>query len=942
MKNLILIALRNRMPSILLTSALLSLSLSSCQDEDQGFNLERIKKLEYAKQFEKEFGTIDPNHDWSMATLVHANVNLPEITGTAKMNIMTGDPRLSSTRLLAQIMLKDGQGQIDFDAVKGMDKVFVTVEKDNQYKVFRNFNMLNGKLDINALTISDKEEAHSHATRVGVGNVTEQGEFSTTCPAELGDEVVVSNVTYDKDLTSEGHPTLQYLTGVEQVPAATWSIGLGFNLFGNGKVFAESVEYWNADKMAYYGETNLETMEKGLELITDGIHPIDVPYMFGCTDYANQFGYVYWKDGEDPLTKKHFVLMEDARPGTNVYFGSWKGTSVGAKDLGQKLGTGSEIEQAEEWKDQPMEDWCHCNKGTGIWSEPYGTGSLLTPPAHADYCGINHPEWHGGVQECTQGCPAYGFNVFGGEGNGIYSSAMAHNGCVDPMQTYFNASNEQIYGTSYRLMFFGDDGNATTGSYIFPEGYHIVFWIDKLGSVDDLTTHTGYAEANFNYSIPELNERLGHTSPANGKKRDGGPTGIVKCITWTLDGVTYMGFGDNSGDEDLNDLVFIVKGGTPQNTVQLANIKWHINYNGTHDVTDSDLYDRYSLGIGKDYTQPEGTPQNGNKTFLGWSTTPTGATGYSPTINATAVAGTTCYYAIWEDGKVNIKWHMNLNGTHDETDGDLYYSHKEKTGDEYTKPTVDPTYDGREFLGWATTPEATTPDVFTGVNLTAIAGDEDVCYYAVWRTVTPTPDPEWITWTIACEDLGGSFDYDFNDLVFALRKTPIDETTNVKLELIPLAAGGTLEAHILYKSSDKGEIHTLLGGGTNYSSIINAQAGCNATQGTPVVLEESIANSYSINDVKNDISIQVIKTGETSNDYIVNNKDGNGNKSPQMILLPDGWKWPSEGIKISTVYENFNDWVKDSYNATWTPKQGASIITNPLNPSYGQETVNNE
>lgn len=897
------------------------LAVVGCQDFENGFSAQEIKNAEYAAHFEKVFGTPDPNQDWSMATLVKANVNLPGLTGTAKMNICTGDPRNSETRLLAQIMLKDGKGSIDFDAIKGSNEVFVTVEQDNEYKVFNHFHIINGILDINKETST---HVHSVVTRVGVGNVTEQGEFSSTCPAELGAEVVVANVTFDKEQNTEGHPTLQYLTGVEQVPAATWSIGLGFNLFGDGKVFAESVEYWNADKMAYYGETNLETMEKGLELITDGVHPIDVPYMFGCTDYANQFGYVYWKDGEDPLTKKHFVLMEDARPGTNVYFGSWKGTSVGAKDLGQKLGTGSEIEQAEEYKDTPMEDWCHCNKGDGIWSEPFGTGAQLPTPPHDDYCtslphcycgiGVDKPQSeHQSYCPMSKdpgpcNCSVASFNPNGSEGDGIYSSAMAHKeGCVDPMQTYFNASNEQIYGTSYRLMYFGDDGNATTGDYIFPAGYHIVFWIDKLGSVEDLTAHTGYAESNFNYSIPELNERLGHTSPANGKKRTGGPAGIVKCITWTLDGVTYMGFGDNSGDEDLNDLVFIVKGATPKNTVQLANIKWHINYNGSHDETDSDLYDRYSLGIDKVYTQPDGTPVNANKEFLGWSTTPTGATGYSKTISETAVAGTTCYYAIWADGKVNIKWHMNLNKTHDTTDGDLHYSQKVTPGDEYTKPTNDPTYEGREFLGWATTPEATTPNVFTGVNMNVTATDEDVCYYAVWSTLTPGSDPEWVSWIFACEDLGGTFDYDFNDVVWEVRKDGVSGKVQARL----LAAGGTLPFTLQYNSNKictKAEVY----GENNVSTVYETQG----SDWFDVLTDKEwtiSANSDKFT-ILVDGETSTVITGPTTG--TPNNKEAS--KTPEVILVPGDWAWPTEGTCIKEAYEGFTNWTFSANMTGWT------------------------
>ena len=147
-------------------------ALASCQDYDGGFSNDLIKKAEYAKQFEKTFGTPDPNQDWSMATLVKANVNLPGLSGTAKMNICTGDPRNAETRLLAQIMLKDGQGSIDFDAIKGADNVFVTVEQDGEYKVFSQYALQNGMLNIGEIAL----------TRAGVGDVTEKVAFSSSCP----------------------------------------------------------------------------------------------------------------------------------------------------------------------------------------------------------------------------------------------------------------------------------------------------------------------------------------------------------------------------------------------------------------------------------------------------------------------------------------------------------------------------------------------------------------------------------------------------------------------------------------------------------------------------------------------------------------------------------------------------------------------------------------
>lgn len=917
-----------------------ALTLGSCTDFTNDFD---ANKHQYAQNFTKEFGEIDPNQDWSMAQSVQALVNYPEITGVSKLNIMTGDPHLPSTRLLAQVLLQNGKAKFSFDAIKGQNVVFVSVEQNGEYKVYRQFIINNGVLDINkeAAVAATKTLATPLTTRVGVGNVTEKGEFSSSCPTTQADAVTVTSVTHDQGTSKEGHPMLQYLSGVEQVPAAPWAMGLGYNLFGDGKVFAESVVYWDDTKKAYYGESNLETMEQGLELITDGIHPIEVPYIFGVTDYANQFGYVYWKDGEDPLTKKHFVLMEDARPEVNIYHGTYKGTyldengetkstSVGPKGLG----TWSAMKGADDAKDTPMRGegahWCNCTPGTGIWSEPYGTGAQLPLPPHDSYCATLHcycymPEVNGHRDDCGFGkpekcsCSVKAFNANGTEGSGIFSSSMTHP-CVNPMDTYFNEANKQVIGTSYRVMFFGEDGNATTGDYIFPEGYHIVFWIDKLGSVADLKNHTGYAPNNFNYSIPELNERIGHTSAANGKKREGGPTGLVKCITWTMDGVTYMGFGDNSGDEDLNDIVFVVNGAMPKNTVRMTTIKWHINYDGTHDETDADLFARNQYGINIAYTQPAGTPVNGVKEFLGWSTTPTGATGYSKTINATTTSTDKCYYAIWADGKVNIKWHMNLNGTHDTTDGDLYYSQKvdPNTGT-YNKPTGTPTTDGKTFLGWATTPDATEPNVFLGASpADATAGDADVCYYAVWSALTPTPDPEWVSWIFACEDLGGTYDYDFNDVVWEVRK----DGTSGKVQARLLAAGGTLPFTLKYNSTEILTKTSVYGAGKESTVYINQ-----GSDWYDVLTDKS----WLITD--NSANFSVVLEGHGDSHIISgpttgapNNKEGS--KAPEIILVPGNWAWPTEGTCIKDAYKDFTDWTFSANMTGWAEsKQDGKTVS---------------
>ncbi len=84
-------------------------------------------------------------------------------------------------------------------------------------------------------------------------------------------------------------------------------------------------------------------------------------------------------------------------------------------------------------------------------------------------------------------------------------------------------------------------------------------------------------------------------------------------------------------------------------------------------------------------------------------------------------------------------------------------------------------------------------------------------------------------WLLACEDLGGSFDIDYNDVVFAVEHI----SGQNKAKLTPLAAGGTLASYIYFQdplgNRDKcfGEIHQLFGAEATESGefeIVNARS----------------------------------------------------------------------------------------------------------------------
>lgn len=784
--------------------------LTSCQDEEFGYTLDDVRKGQYAREFEQTFGKVDPNQDWTMATSVKATINLPQIQGVSKMNIMTGDPYLKSTRLLAQVMLQDGVGSINFDAIKGNSNVFVTVEQDGKYKYYRSCSIEEGMLNVGVFAIAP-EVVTTRATtanpskrgdlvsidvisfetdeivgytynwqtyaldewkrRVTADNLASQyhnnspftdesirkyedGQYAGLTDSEgwiLRSEVTVAHPQY--------HPQWQYIDNMPKSAAPAWNFGLGYTLFGPGAFFEEKIAYYDPKKLALYGSNDLTTMEQGFKIKTTG-GSITLPYVFGCTDYYDQFGYIYWKDGEDPLLQPHYVLMDDARPSSNIYYSEWNKSSMAVTGMG-------------------LSGW-----DTGV------------------------------------------------NGNVAFNYALSHKD-TEP-ENWLAASGQQVFGTSYTLVYFDEQGNAST---TFPAGLNVAFFIDKI-------ENGAYQVNNYNYSLPELNRRLlcGWRDPHLNNARTGQPTGSVKAITWQQDGNYYLGFGDGCGDQDLNDVVFMIQGAfNPPQVVKVSAVKWHMNLNGTHDETDSDLYDQYSLKVGATYTQPNGTPAYGGRTFLGWAETPDAKTG-SMTISGTTTAATKCYYAIWSE-------------------------------------------------------------------------------------IPVTPDPEPQSWLFACEDLGGSHDYDFNDVVWEVKKEWNNGVCTGTVQV--LAAGGTLPFTLLFKDE------TVCTKQQAFSSIASEKVIVNSGVSTTDPYENGLSSSpitvsgidadWSADSNKEDFKLAVQTTSGTV--YISSNKKGEGGKTPQVLVVPSDWEWPTEGTIITAAYPHFNT------TTDWTGKVDNNVYHR--NGSYG-------
>ena len=526
------------MRKLLLLCALITASgtffLSSCSKDSNLYDPNQ-KVNEYNNSWNQQFGAIDPTQNWNVATTVSATAACPTIAGESEMRIYSDAPLEDESNLMAVTKLTNGAGSISFDAKKAANHVFVSIKNsEGLFKIYNYYAIVNGTVNI---TPSD----YITPTRSGFTR-------AANCPVKKGEKKTLNNqyeslvkdmiwwnwttktveewkqvyqgqsvqhynpgpFTTESIVTKNADGSTNYtvfdfsnaelkpdakwvgstknieitlLNGVAQEEAVPcWTLGQGYKLFGPGSFFMERQKYYSSEKLNLYtnGLEDLKKVEKGFSIVTEG-GEIKMPIVYGATEKYNRIGYIYYKDGQDPLTQPHYILINDARPQSNIYFNSWRGQAVGDMEL-------------------------------SLWDK---TTEGLTTGKNKD---------------------------------------------------------TKIYGTSYKLAFFGENHDQEAATYDFPAGYHIVFFIAPYQpNNNDYSNHNGYyAPEKYNYSLPELNKRINHKDwntncPTYISEKDQwGNTvsarGAIKAASWTFNGQTFLGFEDGGNDEDLNDIVFWVQG----------------------------------------------------------------------------------------------------------------------------------------------------------------------------------------------------------------------------------------------------------------------------------------------------------------------------------------------------------------------------------------------
>lgn len=209
------------------------------------------------------------------------------------------------------------------------------------------------------------------------------------------------------------------------------------------------------------------------------------------------------------------------------------------------------------------------------------------------------------------------------------------------------------------------------------------------------------------------------------------------------------------------------------------------------------------------------------------------------------------------------------------------------------------------------------------------------------RSVTGEPGVTPMTYIVACEDMGGNYDWDFNDVVIGIEHVSGQKQARVKL----LAAGGTLPVQLLYggqsvsfinpAGNQTTELHEAFGVASTVPVNVGAK---NGTEHEAVYSEYfPVDASFSILTNASDLRIRIdYLNGEQHGDIHVPNFEDRTQYPQAFVVADPAWQWPAENECITAVYQDFAAWVADfSEHANWTHTVwgSSSQAEVPLKPS---------
>lgn len=218
----------------------------------------------------------------------------------------------------------------------------------------------------------------------------------------------------------------------------------------------------------------------------------------------------------------------------------------------------------------------------------------------------------------------------------------------------------------------------------------------------------------------------------------------------------------------------------------------------------------------------------------------------------------------------------------------------------------------------------------------------DVVFFTEATQVTTLEFEKPALYYVAFEDLGGTYDFDFNDVVLGVYYVSGQETATVQA----LAAGGILPVEVYYNQEPLfgGELHGAFGVPEN--TVVNTIPEGQDIKGIPSAICEPLEEEIPVPEeflIAEDALPFVLYVNTTSGQVKISARGEDG--TPQALVIgttwtkyPDifdetgeleetgdnvtepafySWQWPIECAGVDEAYPDIYDWVADPANFDW-------------------------
>lgn len=987
---------------VLSLTASLPIILTSCQDEDFGYDIADVRQSVYARNFEEQFGAIDPNHNWSMAQNVKVNLLVPNAAGY-RLRILTEAPTNRESIILYQGQMQGDQLTVNVDVIRGTRNLYVELKSElGTYLVDGYYNINNeGIVEVNKMAGT---RADASAPGCNIYQTT-----LTRWRREWFDEKMTGDYRWDKGFVSyEDHLTTSSVSGWDLDNNNTKSIDLSsgshVTIYGVQKELKKSILFKNSNS------PKTATYTAGLKFpVAQAYLHIPLAVFSGNTDAKFDVVLVD-EQGTEIASKKDFTV-------NNLYTGytiSFQDVTLHALDL--KADKTYKLKITLKGNNQHMAVCGGFYVETG-WSyytyqEEVTNGQIRYTDVRGGGVNINNSQTYNGnttyrnnynnthynyrtydVTKMTGKGEGLGFmGPFYIIGDGTGSSVLAGTEKIKyrdqfPLYGLYKSTvNKAWKGSPFRegdnhIDPFFSDGNHTATDFEMQKDAQIT----TLGPIHS-------AEVNYDGSVSIKLVGIG-----TGHKNDVGYFYYPKSEESSL--MRTMPNGEKALDFNKVPKVIIrknmqeaistadqpqrfVEGDATMGNYGLSAVQFSRYVDGCTalSMTDTEFDGLLASGEFKRYASDE----YGVKTFIDYFNTPGNES--KKTVAKDASFDAPIYklpYYGWQTtegkylptGTATYEWPKDMVigffgiRTSSETAAELSRIYTSSASVERNYFNDLPrgsafSYKGKNYIGLEDEWDYDNNDfLFEIMGVQSV--DPDITPEDDIVDTKTTQD-----WLIACEDLGGVWDYDFNDLVWAVTKE-VNTTTTIKYDgtstevgttdiyFTPLAAGGTLDARVEYNTSialgpgedgwdesawiSLGEIHQMVTRNpeapTNVQVNVDPSDTWNITKdriGQRIKLGTTIPTNDQAITIESILSHFRIRVKHNDGEYVVANvKDsrpggsdhnhehggslnyGNGKShAPQFILLPKGWAWPAEAVCITDVY-GLQNWFQNQNDTNW-------------------------